>query len=152
MAKNKGKRNYLQGKYDVINPEKYKGDPAKCTYRSSYELHVWQWCDRTPSVLEWSVESIIVPYFDPIKNKDRRYIVDLYMKFVDSNGTTHTEIVEIKPMNQVKTPVRGRKKDSTWLLESSTYATNLAKWTAAKEFARQRSWNFRILTEESIFK
>lgn len=145
-------REYLQGKYEVKNPEKYKGDPAKCTYRSSYELHTWEWCDRTASVLEWSVESIVVPYFDPIKNANRRYIVDLWMKYKDRNGVIRTEIIEIKPMNQCVKPKKGRKKESTFLLETATYVTNQAKWEAAKEFARLRSWSFRVITEESIFK
>lgn len=152
MVKNKGSRNYLQGKYEVVNVEKYKADPAKCSYRSSYELHTWEWADRTPTVLEWAVETIVVPYFDPVKNKNRRYIVDLWLKFKDRNGDIHTEIVEIKPMNQVIQPKKGGKKESTFLTENLTYVTNMAKWSAAKEYARLRGWNFRIITEESIFK
>lgn len=145
-------RKYLQGLYDIQSPSKYKGDPAKCAYRSSYELQVWKWCDASNAVLEWSVETIVVPYFDPIKNKNRRYIVDLWMKYKDRNGDVHTEIIEIKPKNQCVQPKKGRKKESTYLMESATYITNQAKWAAASEFAAARSWNFRVLTEDAIFK
>lgn len=145
-------RNYMQGLYEIKHPEKYKGDPSKCTYRSSYELQVWKWCDDRRAVLEWSVESIVVPYFDPVSNKKRRYIVDLWFKYMDSKGNVHTEICEIKPAAQTKPPTKGKKKKETIINETATYITNQAKWEAASEFARQRSWNFRILTENAIFK
>lgn len=148
----KGVRNYLKGNYEIINRDKYKGDPAKCQYRSSYELQVWKWCDRSDAVLEWSVESIVVPYFDPIKQKKRRYVVDLWMKFKDRHGDVHTELVEIKPMNQCIQPRKGNKSEKTFITETATYVTNMAKWEAATLYAKERNWGFRKITEESIFK
>lgn len=145
-------KNFLKGKYEIKNRGKYKTDPDKCIYRSSYELHTWEWCDRTESVLEWAVESVVVPYFDPIRNKKRRYILDLWMKFKDRDGNIVTEIVEIKPLNQVVKPKKGRKSNKTMLNEQATYTTNRAKWDAAIEYAKARGWNFRIITERSIFK
>lgn len=43
-------RKYHQGQYEPKNPEKYKGDPSKIRYLSSYEKHFFEWCDRSPSV------------------------------------------------------------------------------------------------------
>ena len=145
-------RNYLKGKFEPRNPEKYKGDPDKINYRSSYELAVMDWCDKTPSVLEWAAETTIVPYFDPVKNKKRRYIVDLWIKYRHINGEIVTELVEIKPMNQVQAPSRGRKKKSSYDAEVATYATNQAKWQHAQKYAEERGWGFRVITENSIFK
>lgn len=145
-------RNYLQGKFVPKNPEKYKGDPDKITYRSSYELATFNWCDVTSGVLEWSAETVVIPYFDPVKNKKRRYIVDLWIKYKHVHGDIITELVEVKPMEQCLKPVRGRKKKSSYDAEVATYITNQAKWEYAKKYAKERGWGFRVITEESIFK
>lgn len=144
--------NYLKGKYEVKNPEKYKGDIGNVVYRSSYELAVFEFCDRSPGVLEWSSENVVVPYFDPIKNKKRRYMIDIWMKFKSRDGNVYTEIVEIKPHAQTLAPVKGRKRRETFERELATYITNTAKWEAAQKFAVDRGWNFRVITENSIFK
>lgn len=144
-------KNFLKDKYEVKNKDKYRGDPDKVIYRSSYEKRVFEWCDRSPSVLEWSSENIVVPYFDPVKNKKRRYVVDLWMKYKNKKGEIKTELIEIKPMSQVQKPVKGRKKDSTYINEVLTHTTNVSKWDAAEKFSKERGWGFRILTEESIF-
>lgn len=146
-------RNYLKGKYIPDNPEKYKGDIGDgVTYRSSYEKATFEFLDRTPSVLEWSAETVVVPYFDPIKNKKRRYIVDIWMKYRNKHGDIITELVEVKPYHEVIKPVKGRKKESTYLNEVATYMTNQAKWQHAEKFAKERGWGFRVITENSIFK
>lgn len=145
-------RNYLKGKYEPINRNKYKGDPDKVVYRSSYELAVFKWCDRTPAVIEWSAETIVVPYFDPVKNKKRRYIVDIWLKYKDRSGNIATELVEIKPYNQCKPPARGRKRKDVYEQEVATYITNQAKWQYADQYAKERGWGFRVITEEAIFR
>lgn len=146
-------RNYKQGTYEVKNKDKYIGtkDPR---YLSSFELAVWQWCDRSPSVVKWGAEVVVVDYFNPVKNRKARYIVDLYLKYVNKQGETREEIIEIKPVDQCRPPKKGRgkKAESTFLQESLTWATNQAKWEAATKYATDRKWTFRLLTEQSIFK
>lgn len=145
-------RNYHQGKFTPKNPEKYKGDPSSITYRSSYEYHVFVFCDRRKDVIEWSSETVIVPYYDPTKGKKRRYMVDLWIKYRDKNGEIQTALVEVKPEIQTRPPVASpRKKKSTIIEEQTTWITNQAKWQAAEKFAKERGWKWMILTERHIF-
>lgn len=144
-------RNYHQGEYQVKNWDKYRGTKNP-RYLSSYERTVFEWCDRTPSVLEWGAEIIVVPYYCKIKQRKRRYIVDLWLKYKNSKGDILTEIVEIKPFSQTQPPKQGRKKPQTFLEEQMTWEVNKAKWEAADEYARQRGWTFRVITEKSIYR
>lgn len=143
--------NYNQGIYEVQNKAKYLGkkDPR---YLSSYELEVFKFCDRHPMVISWGSETCIVKYFNPVKNRQARYLVDLYIKYKDYKGGVHEEIIEIKPYAQTLQPKRGRKSDRTYQTEVLTWAVNSAKWEAASEYARKRKMKFRIMTENSIFR
>lgn len=144
-------RNYKQGVYPIVNWDKYRGTKEP-RFLSSYELAVWKWCDSSPHVLEWGAEIVVVPYFCKVKQKKRRYIVDLWLKYKNKHGEVITEIVEIKPYSQCVPPKKGRKKASTFLEEQLTYDVNMAKWEAANAYAKERGWKFRIITEKSIYK
>ena len=143
---------YKQGIYKVINKDKYLGtsDPR---YLSSYELHVFNYLDRSPHVLEWGAEIIVVPYYSHVDESNRRYMVDVFVVYQKPNGDKVTEIIEIKPTKDTIKPVNKKgKKRSTYMRELYTYNVNIAKWLAAKKYADKRGWNFRLLTEKNIFK
>lgn len=147
-------RNYQQGTYKIQNPDKYLGTKSEIRYLSSYELEVWKWCDRTPNVIAWSAENVVVPYFNPVKNRKARYIVDAFVKWIDVNGEIHEALIEIKPAAQAnkKPPTKGRKSQKTYLEECATWMVNQAKWNAAQKYAEERGWKFQILTENQIFR
>lgn len=145
-------RNYTQGYYEVKNKEKYCGTKTTIRYLSSYELKFFEWADRCPSVISWSAENTIVPYYNPIKQRQARYIVDIYIKYKDKKGTIHEELVEIKPIQQCKKPTKGRKSQKTYETEMMTWIINEAKWKSAQQYAKERGWGFRIITENSIFR
>jgi hypothetical protein len=67
------------GKYNPINPKKYKGDTSKVIYRSLWERKLMVYCDNTKSVLEWGSEEVIIPYVSPWDGKVHRYFPDFYM-------------------------------------------------------------------------
>lgn len=142
---------YNQGIYQVKNKEKYIGtrDPR---YLSSYELRFFQWCDRSKNVRKWGAEVVVVPYFNEPKNRKARYIVDIYLEYIDKHGEIQRELIEIKPYAQVIPPKRGKKRKDIYENEMLTYIQNQNKWKAAEVFAKERGWNFRIITENSIFK
>lgn len=142
--------NYRQGTYDIKNWDKYLGTENP-RYLSSYEYEVFQWADRSPFVLNWSAEQVVVEYFNPVKNRKARYIVDVYIKYKDRDGKVREELVEIKPSAQVKPPKKGKKRPDVYERELATYITNCAKWEAAMKFADSRGWGFRVITENSIF-
>jgi len=144
-------RSYKQGIYEVTNMSKYIGTKSP-RYLSSYELEVFQWADRSPTVLKWGAEVVVVEYFNPVKNRKARYIVDLFMEYVTKTGEVKKALIEIKPSSQTTPPKKGRKSENTYIQESLTWMTNSAKWDAAAKYANDRGWDFRILTEKSIFR
>ena len=141
--------NYKQGTYKPVSPEKYAGRKLP-EYRSSWELKFFQWCDKNPNVIEWSSESVVVPYKSPVDNRPHRYFVDSKL-ILKEGGNNVSYLVEIKPSQQTKPPVDSkRKKKSTLLYENRTYAVNQSKWAAANLFAQKKGMNFIILTENEL--
>lgn len=143
---------WLKGKFTPNNPKKYVGDLDKITYRSSWERAFMSWCDNTPEIIGWSSETAVVPYFDPVAQKARRYYIDFKILTKRSDGSFKVTLIEIKPYKQtIKPRPNKRKSEKTVMMEQATWITNKAKWTAAKAYAAQRGWEFKIITEKEIF-
>ena len=140
---------YKQGIYKPVHSQKYIGKRLP-TYRSSWELKFFQWCDKNNNVLEWSSESVIVPYRSPVDGKRHRYFVDNAIVLKEGNKIKKY-LVEIKPFKQTQPPKQSnRKKKSTILYEEMTYAVNQAKWEAAEIYAKAKNMKFIILTENEL--
>lgn len=142
---------FRQGTYKPNNLSKYKGRGLP-KFRSGYELKFFKWCDRNPNVLEWSSESVIVPYISPIDGRVHRYFVDnqIILKEGDKIGKY---LIEIKPFIQTQPPKiapDSRKKRSTIIYETRQYMQNTAKWEAAKKFGERKGFKFTILTEREL--
>jgi len=144
------KKEFLQGKYRPINPQKYKGDVTNIIYRSSWERKFLQYCDMNENILEYSSEEIALPYRSPIDNKIHRYFPDFYIKVKESSGQIKKYIIEIKPKKQTIEPEVKKRKTKSYIYEVYEYAKNQAKWKAAKEFCKDRLWEFKVLTEEDL--
>lgn len=134
------------GKYRPIHPEKYDGDYANITYRSLWERQVFKWCDENQSVVQWSSEETVVPYRCKTDNKIHRYFVDLKIKF--KSGQTY--LIEIKPKKQTQEPKVQTRKTKAYITEVLTYAKNISKWAAAKEYCADRGMIFEVWTEDTI--
>lgn len=133
-------------KYLPIFPEKYTGDPTNIIMRSSWETLFASWCDKNPSVLKWSSEETIIPYRCPTDNHIHRYFVDF--KIVVNTGKTY--LIEVKPYKQTQLPEYPGKRTNRYLTESLTFMKNQAKWSAATNYALDRGWEFKIITEHEL--
>ena len=133
-------------KFIPIFPEKYTGDPSNIIRRSSWETRFASWCDKNPSVLKWSSEETIIPYKCPTDNRIHRYFVDF--KITVTTGKTY--LVEVKPKTQTQPPIYPGKRTQRYLQESLAFMKNQAKWEAANEFAKDRGWEFKIITEHEL--
>jgi len=133
-------------KFIPIFPEKYTGDPTNIIMRSSWETRFASWCDKNPSVLKWSSEETIIPYRCPTDSRIHRYFVDF--KITVSTGKTY--IIEVKPAAQTQPPIYPGRQTQRYITESLTFMKNQAKWEAAIEFARDRGWEFKIITEKEL--
>lgn len=138
---------YHKRKYNPIHPEKYQGDPTDIIMRSSWETKFALWCDHNPAVLKWSSETTIVPYVCPTDNRPHRYFVDFKIQVKDKNGGTKTYLVEIKPDKQTRPPEPPKRKTKQFINEVMTWGKNDAKWKAAREYCKDRGYEFVILTE-----
>lgn len=134
-------------KYKPVNPSKYLGDPTNIIMRSSWETKFAIWCDKNPSVMQWSSEETIVPYVSPVDNRYHRYFIDFKIKVRTNDGKVKTYLVEIKPDSQTRPPTPPSRKSKRYLTEVMTWGVNDAKWRAAKRYAQDRGWEFIVLTE-----
>jgi hypothetical protein len=142
---------YVQGRYKPRNPQKYRGDPTDIVYRSGWELKFMLKMDEHPDVLEWSSESVIIPYKSPADMKTHRYFVDFYVKRRSKDGKVDTFLIEIKPLKQRKEPVnRAKKPTKKYIREVMTYGVNQAKWKAAEDYCRRKGWKFMVMSEADL--
>jgi hypothetical protein len=137
---------YKQGMFKPQNPKKYKGDTKVIVYRSWLEFRVMSKLDMDPTVTKWASEEFYVPYKSPLDKKTHRYFVDLFFE-KKQNGKTEKFICEVKPFDQTKPP---KSKGKKLLMESMTYAVNIAKWQAANRWAKQSGCKFILWTEKDF--
>jgi len=136
--------------YNPMFPQKYKGK-YPIVSRSSWELQFMKWCDANPNILQWSSESVKIPYYDPVKQRQRRYYPDFWLKVKCKDGNTVKWVVEVKPYKESVPPKPGKKTNKTRIYEAKTYKTNQAKWRAAVDYCGKMGFKFKILTERELF-
>lgn len=141
---------FLKGMFSPKNPKKYRGDPTKIMYRSSWERKFMDYCDTKESIIEWSSESTVVTYRYDIDGKPHRYFIDFKILVREKDGTTKTYLVEIKPKKQTEPPKQPKRKSKSYLYESFQYVKNQNKWEAARKYAESRGWKFIVLTEADL--
>jgi hypothetical protein len=146
----KSHRGY-KGRYNPANPKKYTGDINNITWRSTWELKFFRWLDTADGVLEWSSESIAIPYVSPLDNRIHRYYPDVLMKTKDALGKVVTTLVEIKPYKQTIMPAVRKKMTPSYLAEIRTYGVNESKWEAAQKVCAEYGWKWMIITEKELF-
>ena len=76
---------YAQGKYQVLNPDKYVGK-RQPTYRSSWEHVFMRFCDNNPNILKWASESVHINYKNPFTGKQTIYVPDFLIYYIVRNG------------------------------------------------------------------
>ena len=138
-----------QGYYKPQNAEKYRGSQP-IVYRSGLELNFFRWCDRNDKVLQWGSESVVIPYISPKDGRSHRYFIDGVLILETDKGPKKF-IVEVKPHRQTQAPkVTPKKKKKSLLVEQITWAVNVCKWEAAREWGRKKGYEFVIITEKDL--
>jgi|688.fasta_scaffold1306715_2 hypothetical protein len=142
---------YHQGFYKPRNPHKYKGDPTNVVYRSRWELLVMDRLDRDPNVIWWQSEETVIPYRSPVDNRIHRYFIDFTARTQTPSGTK-TILIEVKPFAQTQPPVltESKRKTKKYINEVMRWGVNSAKWKAAKEYCKDRGYEFMIMTEKEL--
>lgn len=149
------KRKYHQGYFIPSNPQKYIGDKTKIIYRSRFELCFLKWCDTSPFVLRYSSEECVIPYISPIDGKQHRYYMDFFVSILQEDNTVKSFLVEIKPFSQTIPPKPTKKhpvNSEAYNEAMKTYLVNQAKWKQADKVCKKRGWEFKLITENELFK
>lgn len=110
-----------------------------------------KYCDQTSKVLRWASEEVVIPYINPIDKKTHRYFVDFLIELTTPEGVK-TWLVEIKPKKQCSEPEKKKRITKGYVTEVKTWITNKAKWEAARKTSEARGWDFKILTEDDLFR
>ena len=141
----------MKGFFKPLYPQKYKGDPTRIVYRSSWELKLMRYLDKHPDIIEWGSEEIVVPYISPIDNKPHRYYPDFIIKKRNyKTGKIEVEMVEVKPSRQCKPPQLQKKPTRRYISEVYEWERNRAKWNAAYQYCQNRDWKFSVFTEKEL--
>lgn len=140
-------RKYRQGIFTPKSGDKFIGN--KAVYRSGLELKFFRFCDDNKNILKWSSENVVVPYVSPVDGRVHRYFVDNYIMVKEGNNIKNY-LVEIKPFRQTKPPATKYKKKQHLLYEQKQWAINTSKWESAKKYAKQKGWEFIIITEKDL--
>lgn len=110
-----------------------------------------EWFDRNDFIVEWTSESVVIPYLKPTTNKIARYFVDFSVVFKESNGTLIKYLIEYKPKKFTVKPVKTKRmSDSTYFNLCQTYMINEAKWTAARLYSAKKNMKFVVITEQNL--
>jgi hypothetical protein len=136
---------FAQGVYVPKNPAKYVGkrDPR---YRSGWEHAFMRFCDSNDNILQWASESISIPYRHPLTGKMTMYVPDFLITYRTKNNQMRAELIEIKPKKQSILESKMSANDR------AIVAVNYAKWDAATKWARRQGLQFRVITEDDIFR
>ena len=138
---------YFQGLFKPINPQKYKGNPTRICFRSSYEYKLLSYLDKHPDIVWYSSEELSIPYRSPLDKRLKRYYPDILCK-----SKNEIIMIEVKPRYQCSPPVltEGKKMTASHKRAVITYLINDAKWRAAEAYCEDRGWRFKIMTETEL--
>ena len=73
------------------------------------------------------------------------------IKVKESDGKLKKYVIEIKPKKQTVEPKKKSRVTKAYITEVKTYAVNQAKWKYAREFCKDNSLEFKIITEDQLY-
>jgi hypothetical protein len=59
-------------------------------------------------------------------------------------------MLEVKPKAQTVEPKVQKRKTKQYITEVTTWATNSAKWSSAREYCMDKGWEFKLITETEL--
>lgn len=133
-------------------PEKYKGT-RPLTLRSGWEISFAKWLDINTNVLEWTSESVIIPYLLETDGKMHRYFMDFSFKGKTKEGGVREFWVEVKPSNKLNMPKKPKRVTKGYVAQVNDYIKNQCKWKATRRIVEEerllgRDLEFLIITEK----
>lgn len=162
---------YAKAIFTPKHPEKCLNTNGKCDkplpqMRSSWEMKFANFCDIEENVLGWGSEVVEIPYISSLDGKTHRYITD-FVLVTKNRDTDQIEkwLIEVKPASQVPKldefgkiifPELNKKKRLTeqrierWRECCNVLKKNHEKWTAARKWAKDHGYFFKVITEVEL--
>ena len=145
----------MAGTYKSIfkpkNPKKYVGDASNIICRSNWEREFCNYCDSNTNIITWASEEFAIPYISPLDNRRHRYYHDFLIEVKEADGKVKKYVIEIKPKKQTIEPKKKSRVTKSYINEVRNYAINQAKWQYAREFCKDNSLEFKIITEDQLY-
>ena len=138
-----------RGRFTPSNSHKWV-DSNNIQFRSGIEEKFFTLFDLSPSVISIASEKVIIPYFDEVRQKQRKYYIDLIVKFKDKQGNIQVKLIEIKSYSESIPPKKPKRLTEAYNNKVATWITNQSKWKAATAFAKQRGYDFVVLSERDL--
>ncbi len=129
----------VKGIFIPENKKKYSGKKT-IIYRSLWEKEFMTKLDRNDNILFWVSEHPVIQYFDPVSAKYRRYYPDFYYQDKRNN----IKIIEVKPFNKLKIPLKNKMQWNTYLTLLKEYVINMEKWCATLTYCKKKNFEFTI--------
>lgn len=146
---------FHQGTFHPINEDKYVGNLGQIYYRSGWEFEFYKWLDSTPAVVRYSVESVHIPYINPLDNKEHRYFIDVYMELKMGESVVKW-LIEIKPHKYTVFPMLPKRKTKkameNYTKDYNKTLVNIAKFKAAKYYAEMLGCMFGVVSMDKKTK
>lgn len=137
---------FATGIFHPKNPEKYVGK-GSIRYRSGWEFTVMKFFDENKNVTQWASESVKIPYRHPFTNKQTIYVPDFLIVYQDKTGVQRAELIEVKPLKQTSLQEAGKSRSA-----QVAAIINKFKWEAASAWCKRMGIQFRVITENDIFR
>jgi hypothetical protein len=133
-----------QYRFLPLNPTKYAGDSRRIIARSKWELTYMTALDKSPLVLKWLSEpkNLNISYLNPLDKQVHQYWPDFLVQYT----TGEIELIEIKPLKEAV------QNEAVSLHDKLSLVKNIAKWTAAENFAKSIGAKFRVVTEKTLYR
>ena len=113
-------------------------------FKSGLEKRMMQYLDKNENVIAWSYEPQCIKYFDKGQQKVRRYFID-FTCVIKQGMLQKTVWLEIKPESETHPP-----KNKKNIQAMMTWITNSCKWQAAQQLAKQKGYEFHVITEKQL--
>jgi len=97
-------------------------------------------------VVGWASEPISIPYRNPLTGKMTNYVPDFFVQYRTQDNKVKNELIEIKPKKQSVLESKASMRDR------AIVAVNYAKWDQATKWCRRQGIQFRVITEDQIFR
>jgi len=129
-------------------PKKNYQGLQEITFRSTWEYKSAIMYDADKRVESWGFETKRILYYNPVKHKEVRYLIDFHLVMKLSKGLRHI-LVEVKPKYFIIPPPKRllTNNPQRYYKDLKNYSINYSKWSTAYKYALDNKMHFMILTK-----